>query len=53
MQVIPLPVDPGEAVQIEVTSADGASLLSYESPLEVPAKTAPDTGGSALRADRV
>jgi len=41
VQVIPLPIAAGEAVTVDVTSADGAALLRYESPLDVPERIAP------------
>ena len=41
VHVIPLSISPGEAVTVDVTSADGAALLRYESPLDVPERTAP------------
>ena len=41
VQVIPLSITSGEVVSVSVTSADGASLLRYESPLDIPERSAP------------
>ena len=49
VQVIPLSIAPGEAVSVDVKSGAGASLLRYESPLDIPERTAPSLEDAPLQ----